>query len=342
MEVYLMQHGIYPRPRGLAKAISRYISGKLSREDLDKIYARYTEKFFKYMLNLGYNRFSDGMLRWDDIFNPMISGIEGVEINGLRRFYDNNYFFRQPIIKNKINYREAIASILLEKSIEIAKKMGITSDRVALSLPGPFTMATNSLLDQNIYSIEELMRDYVEKVIFLEVEKSLKIGVKNIDLHEPSLVVYEAPLNYIENIYRELSERFPNSRFWIIMYFGYKWEVLQTFARLASKNGNIFCTVDVTEVSPPPWDQIIDLVSMGDLALAVVNARTTKMENYKDLVYRILEIARRRDSGELYITHNTSLEFLPEVVAMKKLRLLRRIAKSVREKLYSRLPHSKE
>ncbi len=335
MEIYLMQHGVYPRPRGLARAISRYMSGKLSRESLDRIYARYTEKFFKHMLNLGYDRFSDGMLRWDDIFNPMISGIEGVEINGLRRFYDNNYFFRQPIIKNKINYREAIASTLLEKNIEIAKKMGITSDRVALSLPGPFTMATNSLLDQNIYSIEEFMRDYVEKVIFLEVEESLKIGVKNIDLHEPSLVVYEAPLNHIENIYRELSERFPNSRFWIITYFGYRWEVLHTLARLASRNGNIFFTADITEVPSPSWDRIFDLASMGGLALAVVNTRTTKMENYKDLVYRILEIARRKDGGELYITHNTSLEFLPEIIAVRKLRLLRRIAKGVREKLYS-------
>lgn len=332
MEVYLMQHGLYPRPRGLARAISRYMSGKLSKDDLDKIYARYTERFFKYMLNLGYHRFSDGMLRWDDIFNPMISGIDGIEINGLKRFYDNNYFFRQPVIKNKISYREAVASAILEKSIEIAKKIDIPINRIALSLPGPFTMVTNSLLDQSIYSVEEFMKDYIEKVVFLEVERSLRIGVKNIDLHEPSLVVYESPLGYIENIYRELLERFPNSRFWVITYFGYRWEVLQIFARLASRYDNMFYTVDVAE-TPPPWDKISDLASLGSLVLAIVNARTTRMENYKDLVHRILEIARKRDGGELYITHNTSLEFLPEIIAVKKLRLLRRIAKNVREKL---------
>jgi 5-methyltetrahydropteroyltriglutamate--homocysteine methyltransferase len=333
MEIHMMQHGIYPRSRGLARAISRYMSGKLSRESLEEVYTIYTEKFFKQMTRIGCRRFSDGMLRWDDIFNPLISWIEGVEVDGLKRFYDNNYFFRQPVIKSKISYREAIASSLLERSVEIAKKMDVQADRLSLSLPGPFTMVTNSLLNQSEYSIEGFLRDYVEKVLVTEIDRSLRMGVTNIDLHEPSLVVYNISLKEIEDIYRGLSERFPKARLWIITYFGYKKETIYTLAKLAGRSGNIFYTADLTEIASPPWDQISDIASMGGLALSIVNTRTTKIEDQRNLVDKILKAIGRRGRAELYLTHNASLEFLPEVVAVKKLKLLRRIVSSIRKRL---------
>jgi len=140
MPVMIMQHGIYPRPRGLARAISRFSSGKMSQEDLERVYERYTERFFKLLKGLGYDRFSDGMFRWDDIFNPLISGIGGVVVDGLRRFYDNNYFFRQPIVRGRISYDEPKISRMLVKSLSIARNLGIEPNRVSLSLAGPYTI----------------------------------------------------------------------------------------------------------------------------------------------------------------------------------------------------------
>jgi len=327
MGIQVMEHGLYPRPLGLARAISRHISGKLSGEGLDEAYARYTRRFFKHVKSVGCARFSDGMLRWDDIFNPLISWIDGVEVDGLKRFYDNNYFFRQPIVRERIGYRDPIASKLLERSILVARDMGIDSRAVSLTLPGPLTMATNSLLSHGSYTVESFMRDYAEKVVSIEIEWSLKMGIVNIDLHEPSLVVYGTHLEHVERIYRELAEAFPKSRIWIITYFGYMRDPLKVLRTLASKVGNIMYTIDLAEASPRDWERLEDVIAVGNTALAIVNARTTKMEEYGELSNRILGIVRKAGSwGDMYITHNTSLEFLPEVIALKKLKILRRVA----------------
>lgn len=327
MGVYIMQHGLYPRPLGLAKAISRHMSGKLSEGELEEVYARYTKRFFKQVSSIGCRRFSDGMFRWDDIFNPLISGIEGVEVNGLKRFYDNNYFFRQPVIKSRIGYREPIASKLLEKSLPAAREVGIDSSSVSLTLPGPLTMATNSLIVHSSYTIEGFMRDYAEKVLSLEIEGGLKIGVVNIDLHEPSLVVHGSQLEQAGRIYRELAETFPKARIWIITYFGYTREPLKVLSSIAGEKGNVMYSVDLAEAPPSAWEHLEDLIVMGNTALAIVNSRTTKMEEYRELTARLLRTARRASTrGDIYITHNASLEFLPEVVAIRKLKVLRRVA----------------
>ncbi len=42
---------------------------------------------------------TDGLYRWDDIFNPFIRFIEGVEVNGLFKFYENNFFYRSPVVR---------------------------------------------------------------------------------------------------------------------------------------------------------------------------------------------------------------------------------------------------
>lgn len=324
MPALLMQHGIYPRPGGLAKAISRFGSGKISQEDLERIYERYTERFFKLLKDLGYDRFSDGMLRWDDIFNPLISGIGGVVVNGLKRFYDNNYFFRQPIVRGRIVYEEPRISKILEKSISIAASLGIEPQRISLSLPGPYTMATNALIEAADYDVESFMRDYVEKVIYREIESSLRNGVSDIDLHEPSIAVMRsARLDSVKAIYEEIARSFPKARIWVIMYFGYNEEGIKMLKEISTRTGNIGYVIDMVEAPETAWNRIEEMIGAGNVGIAIINSRTTKMERFGSISKKLLRLLSDRD---LYLTHNASLEFLPEKIAVRKLRRLRRFA----------------
>ncbi len=329
MRALAMQHGIYPRPMGLARAISRFSSGKISQEVLERIYARYTERFFRFLKDLGYDRFSDGMLRWDDIFNPLIHGIGGVVINGLKRFYDNNYFFRQPIVRERISYEEPRASIMLEKSLSIARSIGIEPHRVSLSLPGPYTMATNSIFETTDYSLEGFMRDYSSKVLYREIESSLKSGVVNIDLHEPSIaVMVGSDLDIVGRIYEEISRSFSKARIWVIMYFGYNREGVKTFKKISEKLGNIGYVIDMIEAPESVWGELREMLGSGNIGIAIINSRNTKMERYRDIAARLSRVLGGYE-GELYLTHNASLEFLPEKIALRKLRRLRRIVSQI-------------
>lgn len=335
MGVYTMNHGIYPRPRGLAKAISRYGSGKISLEDLDRIYDKYTARFLKLVEGLGYDRYSDGMLRWDDIFNPLISGIEGVRVNGLRRFYDNNYFFRQAIIVDRISYRSPIAARILEKSVKIAREIGASIEKLSLTLPGPYTMAMNSIIEARSYNMDDFMVDYTEKVIYREALEAMKLGVVNIDLHEPSLAVSRnPPLEVLEKIYLDLAKRLRGAIIWIITYFDYRGDAASMLARISRNVGNLAFVIDLVEAGEKAWSDIADHVRGTRIGLAIINSRTTKMESYRDAAEKVLGlIEMSKGYGDVYLTHNASIEFLPERVAVRKLRLLRRIALRVRERI---------
>ncbi|WP_367884369.1 hypothetical protein [Thermococcus sp. JCM 11816] len=94
--------GSLPRPVSLAKKIEQYSIGRLGgEEDLEKAYLEHTRRAFIKLREAGIRVITDGLYRWDDIFNPpFIRFIEGgIEVNGLFKFYENNFFYRSPIVR---------------------------------------------------------------------------------------------------------------------------------------------------------------------------------------------------------------------------------------------------
>lgn len=330
-EIHGVQHGLYPRPLPLAKLISRHGSGKASDEDLEEGYRRHTERFFKKVTASGIYRFSDGMLRWDDIFNPLVSSIRGVRVNGLRRFYDNNYFFRMPVVESTISYPEPVASRMLLKSLEVADKLGIQRRRVSLTLPGPYTLATNSLAQGGSYSsTESLMRDYVEKVVLREAEEILKMGVTNLDLQEPELALASrGGLDVVAGILRDLVSRIDGIKVWIFTYFGTNPDLVTAIGKVSPGSGNLVPFIDLAEV---PVEKIPKIpTNVGEMGVSVVNARSTRIEDVEDAVKKILAVASA--SEKIYVSHSSSLEMVPEKIAVKKLKLIRRIVDALEIKI---------
>lgn len=43
----------------------------------------------------------DGFYCWDDIFNFFICFIEGIEVNGFFKFYENNFFYCLLIVRGE-------------------------------------------------------------------------------------------------------------------------------------------------------------------------------------------------------------------------------------------------
>ncbi len=91
--------GSYPRSERVAEIHRKFLKGVIGAEEFERLIGIETEKLIKLFVRVGLDSFTDGMLRWDDIFNPLIRFVDGVEVNGLVRFYDNNFFFRAPVIR---------------------------------------------------------------------------------------------------------------------------------------------------------------------------------------------------------------------------------------------------
>ncbi|GAB6136041.1 uroporphyrinogen decarboxylase/cobalamine-independent methonine synthase family protein [Thermococcus prieurii] len=299
--------GSLPRPVSLAKKIEQYSIGRLSEEKLEEAYREHTKRTFVKLREAGIRVITDGLYRWDDIFNPLIRFIDGVEVNGLFKFYENNFFYRSPVVKGELSLRENPIPEWLNIALEIKEEVypGATLKAV---LPGPVTLAYHSI-NEAYRSLDELAEAYAG--VLAELIKDLPVGL--VELQEPALaaelsratretsdaVSPKTAKGLIEDLARV-------KELWVVTYFG--------TPRVLPEG--VIMNFDLIEGSVPEKYS-------GRLGLGIVNARETKMERRDRLVDRLRPFLRRY--RDLYVTPNTLLDFLPESVAWRKLKLLGRL-----------------
>ncbi|NJE09178.1 5-methyltetrahydropteroyltriglutamate--homocysteine methyltransferase [Thermococcus sp. M39] len=301
--------GSLPRPVSLAKKLEQYYIGRLSEEEIEKAYREHTRRAFKKLADAGIKIITDGLYRWDDIFNPLIKFIDGIEVNGLFKFYENNFFYRSPIVKGELSLRENP----IPEWINIAK--GIQEEvypeaTLKAVLPGPVTLAYHSI-NEHYKSLNELAEAYAESVLKPLIRE---LDVEIVELQEPALAaeLSRATKEKADEVSREVAKRIiedlaKEKRLWVVTYFGTP-QVVPEGAIL---------NVDLVEGSIPDGVR-------GEIGIGIVNARETKMERRNELKDKLVRVARGFDT--IYVTPNTLLDFLPESVAWRKLKLLERLA----------------
>jgi 5-methyltetrahydropteroyltriglutamate--homocysteine methyltransferase len=88
--------GIYPRSEALVQATRDLDRGRTTLEAVDQQVERDLEQLVSVQQAAGLDLLADGMLRWQDLFRPLIEGADGLETGALTRFLDTNTFYRAP------------------------------------------------------------------------------------------------------------------------------------------------------------------------------------------------------------------------------------------------------
>jgi len=88
--------GIYPRSERLVQATRDLDRGRTSQEAVDEQVERDLAELVSVQQQAGLDLLTDGMLRWQDLFRPMLEPTEGLETGALTRFLDTNTFYRAP------------------------------------------------------------------------------------------------------------------------------------------------------------------------------------------------------------------------------------------------------
>lgn len=88
--------GIYPRSEKLVQATRDLDRGRTSEEAVDEQVERDLSGLVAVQQEAGLDLLSDGMLRWQDLFRPLLEAGEGFETGALTRFLDTNTFYRAP------------------------------------------------------------------------------------------------------------------------------------------------------------------------------------------------------------------------------------------------------
>jgi 5-methyltetrahydropteroyltriglutamate--homocysteine methyltransferase len=303
--------GGLPRPFKFSRVLVKFREGKLERHEFEEIYNEYLKRSFSRLRSVGINNTIHGLYLWDDLFSPFSSSMHGVKQGPLFRFFDNNFYYRIPVIENQIKLENPVTIDWYKNTVKIASEFGLN---VHAMIPGPLTFG---LMSENRYytSVKNLIID-LASALSTEVYSLAKEGAKVIEVHEPYLIkVTDTPTLEVFKAALAMLRDNLDITLWVQTYFGSAFHLIQ-FKDFYDVLGLDFTSVKEFLTSLKKFD-IKDL----SLAIGLIDSRNTKMERVKILRSIIKDIIKMNPKN-LFITPSSMMDFIPESVAFKKLRIL--------------------
>src|SRR4029450_3768841 len=86
--------GIYPRSEELVQATRDLDRGGTTQEAGDAQVERDLAELASVQQSAGIDLLADGMLRWQDVFRPVVEAADGLEKGALTRFLGTDTFYR--------------------------------------------------------------------------------------------------------------------------------------------------------------------------------------------------------------------------------------------------------
>ena len=112
---------------------------------------------------------TDGQVRWYDPVSHVARHLEHVTINGLLRYFDTNFYFRQPVVSGRLARKAPV----LAREFTVAR--AATSNPVKPVLTGPYSLAQGSILEGGYKTRRALAHAYAD-VLALEVSELAQAG----------------------------------------------------------------------------------------------------------------------------------------------------------------------
>ena len=298
--------GVYPRSEKLVAATRAAVRGNLPQGQVDSILEDDVNSLILLEEQSSLDSIVDGQLNWQDLFRPFSEILTGIQPATLTRWFDNNTFYRKPIITEKVTFRgdalqRYFRADLLPKG---RKKKAI--------LPGPLTFA---LMAEN--KAYQSLADLVD-----DIAKSLKATVKTLQgsgydqfqFNEPSISSPGRTKSELESA-KEAYETCAQGKGLLQTYFGdasYVIDILLDFPVEAI--GIDFYSTPVEALEGHDFNKT--------LGCGCVDGRNSLLESPDQLKAIILNARDHVQPRGIYLTPNCDLEYLPHSVAEKKVRLL--------------------
>ena len=124
--------GIYPRSEQLVQATRDLDRGRTPQQAVDERVEGDLAELVSVQQQAGLDLLTDGMLRWQDLFRPLLEASEGLETGALTRFLDTNTFYRAP--------HATTAAPKLAGSLDERYVAPLPGPRL-VTLPSPFALA---------------------------------------------------------------------------------------------------------------------------------------------------------------------------------------------------------
>jgi len=319
MELVLTNAGSYPRIGDAPelqrhrRAYAQWERKEIGEAAFRKVEDEVTTEVIREQVEAGVELVTDGQVRWYDPYSHLARGLDGVEINGLLRLFDTNFYFRQPVVNGQIRRKRPI----LVSEYEFARS--VSSRPVKPVLTGPYTLAQGSILEGAYRSLAALVADYAE-VLGEEVRDLAAAGAPVIQVDEPAILRHPEDMSLLETALAPLARAKGSARLLLHVSFGDAGPVYSDLQALP---------VDVLSLdfsyNPKLPRLIAEVGASKPLGLGLIDGRNTRLET-PEMVFPILDqVMPRLPAGVTYLSPTCGLEFLPRDRARAKLETMRRL-----------------
>ena len=265
-------------------------------------------------LDAGLDLVTDGQVRWYDPISHLAGKLAGVEINGLLRLFDTNFYFRQPVVRSAVTRREA----MIVSEYEFARAHSAKPIKPVLT--GPYTLARSSIVTNGAYdNVGALTRGYAV-ALSLEVEALAKSGAEVIQIDEHAILKQQADLHVLERALAGLAASKGKAKLALHLSFG---NPQPLYDRLQALPVDIL-SLDFT-YNPKFVDFVAAAGSGKPLGLGLVDARNTRLEDAGTVARQAERILSRLEASACYLLPSCGLEYLPRDRARSKLKLLAQV-----------------
>ena len=257
----------------------------------------------------GVDVINDGQIRWDDLLAPFARAWRNTERGPLERFYDNNTYFRQPVISGPIETDGQTLVADYKKAKKLAKR------ELKAAIAGPLTFATLTAEDKH-YKDLEARTLAVADALAAELRGLKAAGATLVDVEEPALSAHPE----LVDLARAAFERLAKAGVSLALY-PYFFPITNQIQSLASfPVAQLGVDLRSREHSADAIDRLGALKQT--VVLGVVDARNTRVESAREIGELVDAALKKVGADRLWLSTTTGLEFLPHDVAVKKLNAL--------------------
>jgi 5-methyltetrahydropteroyltriglutamate--homocysteine methyltransferase len=286
--------------------------GRVDRDAVERAFDDDLAALIKVQREAGLDFFSDGLLKWQDIFRPLVEGLGPKPPEELVRWFDTNTFFRAPELSTVDQPRASAAA-----------PMAAVPDPRVVTLPSPYTFsrAAHNATDRN-----RLMQELAERLLRPAMRNQAAAGAGLIHLEEPWLTYYgieDADWQAFAAAVDSMTTGVP-AKVILHCYFGDAGPYIERLKQLRVHG----IGVDLVET---------DVAALGrgweDRALLIgcLDGRSSVVESIEDTVDAIRHIADTARPLDLYLSSTCELQYLPTAVAERKVRRLGEVAHQAKE-----------
>jgi 5-methyltetrahydropteroyltriglutamate--homocysteine methyltransferase len=312
MELIVASAGSYPRigetpeAQRHRRAYAQRERGEISDMEWRAVEDEVAGQVVREQTDAGLDVVTDGLVRWYDPISHLARHCDGIQINGLLRYFDTNFYFRQPVVSGRIRRREPV----LRREFEVARA---ATDRVVKPvLTGPYSLAQGSIIEGGYRNRRELAQAFAE-ILAQEVAELVHAGAALIQVDEPYLLRHPEDLEVVREGLATLAAARGKAHLALYTFFG---DALPLWDRLMEMPVDLL-GLDLT-YGPALADRIAAAGAPRTLVLGVVDGRNTKLET-RDGVFRTLDRALTGLRGPVGLGPSCGLELLPRARARAKL-----------------------